>query len=121
MLCYHLGYFDILFYIQYLVPHWTHNKFSPHFYIHWIVSSLIFSNLSLFFLEASFLFPHPSNDYSRDESEYSNSRICFIRGVGLPTSEFSLFCSQLCSQNPQETECWGEWSDILKFFSFFSV
>ena len=39
--------------LQYLVPHWMHNRFSPHLYIHCLVSSLIFIFLSLF-LEACF-------------------------------------------------------------------
>ena len=43
----------IYIYLQYLVPQWMHNVFSPHLYIHCLVSSLIFIYLSLF-LEACF-------------------------------------------------------------------
>ena len=141
----------IYMHLQYTVPHWMHNRFSPHLYIHCLVSSLIIF-LSLF-LEACFpvssfcvcvyakslqscptlcnsmncspsgsfvhgilqarilsglpfppaeAFPDPgiepaslafpelaggfftSTPYSRDESEYYNSRMCFTPGVGLP-------------------------------------
>lgn len=120
MLCYHLGYFDILFYIQYLVPHWTHNKFSPHFYIHWIVSSLIFSYLSLFFLETSFsvsssyqwLFQRWIRIFQFKNMLYT---WCWVTHVRI---FFVLFTAMFTESSRDRVLGWVEWHPEVFFFFF---
>lgn len=91
------------------------NEFSTHLNVHWLLLSMSFSYYTLLGSQFS-CFPNlpmiiPEMDQNILIQEYA-----LYLELGYPHQNFLFSCSELCSENPEETESWGGWSDILKLF-----